>query len=153
MRCLHAIRPILFAGKTTIWRTLPLVALIMICLTGAIQVKTFVGSLQTPEGDLFAERAGRLVLARNRGHAAPQIDGWHGVWKISSPYFKTATGKFLAIEQSEQGVKVSLADESSESTRWVIDVIESTSPKRSTSRGLVEGESRSKFRLSISSGR
>ena len=131
--------------------------LITICLTGAIQTKKFIGSLGTNEGGRLAEQDGRVVLVLGRGGIAPRVDGLLGVWKIGSPYLQTG-GKFLALDQSEDGVKVYLAGETGEPAKWAIEVLETTSPQRPKSgsigeREMLVGTSQSKFRLSVFGGR
>ena len=131
--------------------------LISICLTGAIQTKKFIGSLSTNEGGRLAEQDGRVVLVLGRGGIAPRVDGLLGVWKIGSPYLQTG-GKFLALDQSQDGAKVYLAGETGEPAKWVIEVLETTSPQRPRSgsideRQMLVGTSKSKFRLSVFGGR
>lgn len=139
-------------------RNLAAAILIAGCLTGAIQTKKFIGSLSTTDGGSLAEQNGRLVLVNRRGANAPPIEGLQSVWKISSPYLQTAKGKYLAIDQADDDVQVYLADQPDESTKWVIDVLETTSPKRPKTgsideRQMLVGTSQSKFRLSIFDGR
>lgn len=139
-------------------RNLIVAILIAACLTGAIQTKKFIGSLSTAGGGSLAEQNGRLVLIAGRGADVPRIEGLQSVWKINSPYLQTAKGKYLAIDQADDDVKVYLADIPGESAKWVIDVLESTSPKRPKTgsideRQMLVGTSQSKFRLSIFDGR
>jgi len=99
-----------------------------------------------------------LVLIAGRGGNAPPIEGLQSVWKISSPYLQTAKGRYLAIDQADDDVKVYLADKPGETTKWVIEVLETTSPKRPSKGSLDErrmlvGTSQSKFRLSVFDGR
>lgn len=144
--------------QMTARRNLIVAILIAAGLTGAIQTKKFIGSLSTTDGGSLAEQNGKLVLVNRPGANAPPIEGLQTVWKISSPYLQTAKGKYLAIDQTDDDVKVYLADKPGETTKWVIDVLETTSPKRPSKGSLDErrmlvGTSQSKFRLSIFDGR
>ena len=139
-------------------RNLAVAILIAGCLTGAIQTKKFIGSLSTTNGGSLAEQNGKLVLISGPEANAPPIEGMQSVWKIGSPYLQTANGKYLAIDQADDDVKVYLAEKPGESTKWVIDVLETTSPKRPKKgsideRQMLVGTSQSKFRLSIFDGR
>ncbi len=132
--------------------------LIIVSLTGAVQGRKFIGSLRTTDGDSLAEQDGRLVLVRERRRIAPRIDDLQAVWKIGSHYLQTDKGTFLALKQSQDGVKVLLAEKTGESTKWVIEVLETTSPQRPTKgsigeKQMLEGTSKSKFRLIVFDGR
>ncbi len=136
-----------------------LVATILIIggLTGAIQTKKFVGSLTTSDGASLAEKNGRLVLVYDRRGSNVQLDVLN-VWKISSPYLQTAKGRYLAIDQSEDEVKVFLTEKPADSAKWGIEVLETTSPTRPTKgsideRRMLVGTSESRFRLSLADGR
>lgn len=127
------------------------------CLTGAIQGRRFVGSLQTSDGWSFAEKAGRVVLVAGMESKGPKTPGVESVWRISSPHLQTAAGKFLAIDETESGVRLSLSDKKTDSTRWIIDVVSSTSPKKNPEgsvdeRRFVIGKSSQSFRLRLFDG-
>jgi hypothetical protein len=139
-------------------RTLVLLAAIMIGgLTGAIQVKQFVGSLQTSDGWLLAEKDQRVVLIARTGDAALNAKGTEPVWHISSPHLQTPSKKFLAIEETNAGIRLSLSEKKSASTRWAIDVLSSTSPKNPKrgsidERQMLTGTSSKSFRLRLFNG-
>lgn len=135
-----------------------LAVLACLLLTGAVQTKEFVGSLQTSKGEWLAEKEGRVVLVRGSNNSVQKTEGLEPVWGISSPYLQTRTGKFLAIDQRESGAIVLLAEEKSDAAKWVIEVTETSSPQhpkggsRSEKQMLV-GTASSKFRLSVFAGR
>ena len=128
--------------------------LVIVCLTGGIQRQSFVGSLKTSDGAQLAEQDGRLILITGRNGIAPRLDGvaLAATWKISSPYLQSG-GKFLAMDQSETGVKVYLAAKKDETTKWVIEVLKTTSPQSAkSSPRMLEGTSASRFRLKVFEG-
>lgn len=132
-------------------------ALIAVCLTGAIQSKTFVGSLSLAEGQL-ADHDGRVVIVRRRVTNAAPIEGALRIWTVSAPYLHTGKGQFLAAEELADSVRIRLTDKKDKTANWSIEVVETASPQHPTtgSRGerhLLVGESRSKFRLLLTEGR
>ena len=139
-------------------RNVVLLAVVVVgCLTGAIQGRRFVGALQTSDGWSLAERAGRVVLVAGVGSQSPKTPGVESVWRISSPHLQTAGGKFLAIDETESGVRLSLSAKKTDSTRWTFDVVSSTSPKKPTAgsgdeRRFLAGKSTQSFRLRLFDG-
>ena len=135
-----------------------LAVVLTVCLTGAFQVKCFVGALRSSEGDCLAEKDGRVMLARSRISPAPSNEGLQPVWHINAPNLRTPGGKLLAIEQTSAGAKFYLATEKSAATRWVIDVTSQSRPERPKSGSVDErggmwvGTARSTFRLRVFDG-
>ncbi len=135
-----------------------LAAVLTVCVTGAIQVKSFIGSLRSSEGELLAENDGQVVLARGSVNPIPTNKRMEPVWYISAPHLRTRNGKLLAIDQSQPRVKIYLEKEKSAATRWVIEVTSRSGPERPKSgsiderKGMWVGTARSKFRLRVFDG-
>lgn len=132
-------------------------ALIAVCLTGAIQARTFVGSLSLAEGQL-AEQDGQVVIVRRRVANAAPVEGALRIWTVSAPYLHTGKGQYLAAEELADSVRIRLTDKKDKTANWSIEVLETASPQHPTtgSRGerhLLVGESRTKFRLLLTEGR
>lgn len=126
-------------------------ALVIVCLTGGIQRKSYIGSLTSLDGGRLAERDGRLILLTGRGGIVPGTDGISlcGAWRVGTPYLESG-GKFLTLEQTEQGVNLSLGKKG-DSARWVIDVLQTKSLKSDGKNR--EGNSGAVFRLQVFDGR
>jgi hypothetical protein len=126
--------------------------MILVCLTGAIQRSSFVGSLNAASGERLISRDGRVMLVRVPPSNTTKLEGLLDMWRIGAPYLQT-NGKFLSLDQSGPEIKLHLADTSSESSKWVIEVIGTRKPQTVPgTKGIVKGESGSKFRLSLFSG-
>src|SRR5262245_9831369 len=101
-----------------------LTAVVAIGLVGAVQGKKFVGSLRSTAGEFLAERDGQVVLVKGDERALAKIEGVRRVWHVSAPTLYAGDGGFLAIEQSKTSAKVRLAREKSDTTKWVIEIVE-----------------------------
>lgn len=125
--------------------------LVVVCLTGGIQRKSFVGSLASLDGGRLAERDGKLILVTGRDGIAPRTEGISlcGAWRIGLPYLES-NGRFLTLEQNEQGINLSLGKKG-DSARWVIDPLQ-TKPLKSDGKNL-DGNSGMIFRLRVFDGR
>jgi len=126
-------------------------ALVFVCLTGGIQRKSYIGSLISLDGGRLAERDGRLILLTGRGGIVPRMDGVSlcGEWRVGTPYLESG-GKFLTLEQTEQGIDLSLGPKG-DSARWVIEVLQIKSLKSDGKNR--EGNSGAVFRLRVFDGR
>ena len=127
------------------------------CLTGAIQVRKFVGSLRTSDGWYLAEQNEQVVLVAGMGEVAPKTKGVEAVWQISAPHMQTPAGKFLAIDETESGVRLLLSAKKTIATRWKFEIVSSTPAKnpKAGSRGersLLTGTSARSFRLRLFDG-
>ena len=127
------------------------------CLTGAIQVRKFIGSLRTSDGWYLAEQNDRVVLLAGMGEVAPKTKGVEPVWKIAAPHMQTPTGKYLAVEETKNGVRLLLSTTKTIATRWKFEVVSSTpakNPKNGSlgERGLLTGTASSTFRLRMFDG-
>ena len=127
------------------------------CLMGAIQVKKFVGELKTSDGWLLAEKNGRVVLVAANGPGMPTPRDVEPVWHISLPQLQTPEGQYLAIDETDAGIRLSLSVKKTASTRWMLDVVSSTPakhPKKGSvdERQMLEGSSTKSFRLRLFDG-
>ncbi len=127
------------------------------CLAGAIQVRKFIGSLRTSDGWYLAEQNDRVVLVAGTGDVAPKTKGVEPVWQISAPHMQTPTGKFLAVEEIESGVRLSLSSKKTIATRWKFEIVSSKPAKNPTDgsrgeRGLLTGTASRTFRLRMFDG-
>jgi hypothetical protein len=144
-------------NAVNIRRGIWLVVILLPLMAGAIQVREFIGSLRTSDGWYLAEQNDRVVLVAGMGEVAPETPGLKAVWRISAPHMQTPTGKFLAVEESESGVRLSLSAQKTIATRWKFEVVTSTSAKhpktgsRDEQRMLVGTSSRT-FRLRMFDG-
>lgn len=134
-----------------------LVVILLPFMAGAIQVRKFNGSLRTSDGWYLAEQNDRVVLIAGMGTVAPKTKGVEAVWQISAPHMQTPTGKFLAVDETESGLRLSLSAKKTIATRWKFEVVTSTSAKKPLTgsrdeRGLLEGTSSRTFRLRIFDG-
>ena len=123
--------------------------LIVACLTGGIQRSSYIGSIRSQDGKFLAEKDGRLVLVKKLERN--QINGLslRGSWKVNFPYLESG-GKFLTLEQTEQGVNLSLG-EKGDSARWGIEILKIKSLE-SDGKNRV-GSSGALFRLRVTDGR
>lgn len=127
------------------------------CLMGAIQVKRFVGELQTSDDWLLAEKDGRVVLVAANGPGMPTPRGVESVWHISLPQLQTSSDQYLAIDETDTGIRLSLSEKKTASTRWMLDVVSSTPAKHPTNgsvdeRQMFVGSSSKSFRLRLYDG-
>ena len=127
------------------------------CLTGAIQVRKFVGSLRTSDGWYLAEQNDQIVLIAGMGEVAPKTKGVEAIWQISAPHMQTPAGKYLAIDETESGVRLLLSAKKTIATRWKFDIVSSKRAKNPTdgSRGerhLLTGTSSRSFHLRLFDG-
>jgi hypothetical protein len=79
------------------------------------------------------------------------------VWRISAPHLQTADGRFLAIDETPNGLRLSLSAKKTDSTDWAIEVIATTAPKRPQDgyheyRKFLTGQSTQSFRLRLYDG-
>ncbi len=127
---------------------------VIACLTGAIQIRKFIGSLRTSDGWYLAEQNDRVVLLAGMGDVAPKTKGVEPVWKIAAPHMQTPTDKFLAVEETKNGVRLSLSATKTIATRWKFEVVSSTPAKSASGSkgGLMTGTASRTFRLRMFDG-
>ena len=123
--------------------------LIVACLTGGIQRSSYIGSIKTEDGEFLAEKDGRLVLVKKLERNQIKGLSLRGSWKLNSPYLESG-GKFLTLEQTDQGVNLSLG-EKGDSARWGIEVV-LTRKLESDGKNRI-GTSGALFRLRVVEGR
>lgn len=127
------------------------------CLTGAIQVRKFIGALRTSDGWFLAEQNDQVVLLAGMGDVAPKAKGVEPIWQINAPHMQTPAGKYLAIDETDNGVRLSLSAKKTMATRWKFEIVSSkpaTNPAKGSvdERRMLTGTSSRTFRLRLFDG-